>query len=153
VSGGSDGVELVDAASGKTTPSPFVTSGDSNNVVTLAWSPDGGTVAAVLDDQSVRLYDGQTLGELAQPLPASSTSVYRVAWSPDGTELAVDSDEPLSIFHSWSEDSACRYLKQVMTTQAMDAELGAGGALSECAHGNVAVTAPIPILDQPLPDG
>jgi WD40 repeat protein len=89
-SGGSDGaVKLWDPAAGKETASVEVRSGE---VRCVAFSPDGGTIAAGVRYGTVRLFEvpsrpGSSLGEKGN-LTGHESDVWSVAFSPDGRILA-----------------------------------------------------------------
>lgn len=78
---------LVDAADLRPTGAPVTTSGGS--VVGLAFSPDGARLAAVLDNNLVRLVDvaGRSLEE--DYLESVDVPFFSVAWAPDGRRLAT----------------------------------------------------------------
>jgi WD40 repeat protein len=68
------------------------------DVVSVAFSPDGKTGAGGCSDNSVRLFDVQT-GKLKRTLKGHSNDVIWVAFSPDGKTLASGSyDDTLKIW-------------------------------------------------------
>jgi WD40 repeat protein len=77
-------------------PSPLGTlSGHTSAVYSVAFSPDGHTLATGSDDQTARLWD---LSDLRHPSPLGTLSghtsvVYSVAFSPDGHTLATGSKD------------------------------------------------------------
>jgi WD40 repeat protein/serine/threonine protein kinase len=54
----------------------------------LAYSPDGQTLVAALDDGTVRQFDVQTGEAIGEPMVGGRGAVYTVAYSPDGTTIA-----------------------------------------------------------------
>src|SRR5262249_19516664 len=81
--------ELRDSAAGKPLAS---LQGYTGDVYSVAWSPDGKTLATGSDDQTVKLWEAAT-GKLLANLPGHSDSICSVAWSPDGKTLASSSGD------------------------------------------------------------
>ena len=67
--------------------------GHSDSVRSLAWSPDGSTLASGSADHTVRLWDAASSGRELHKLEGHSDWVRSVAWSPDGRTLASGSDD------------------------------------------------------------
>ncbi len=63
--------------------------GHTDSVLSMAWSPDGQTLASGAADQTVRLWMRD--GSLARTLFVKQGHVWAVAWSPDGKLLATGS--------------------------------------------------------------
>ena len=57
---------------------------------TIAWNPDGKTLAGVGDDKAVRIWDAVS-GQLAAELAGHENKVTSIAYSPDGRTLASGS--------------------------------------------------------------
>ena len=67
--------------------------GQKGNVRSVAFSPDGKTIAGGIGDETIRLWDAATGKPLGEPLRGHESSVSSVAFSPDGTTLASGSHD------------------------------------------------------------
>lgn len=61
--------------------------GHTDDVVTVAFSPDGSKIASGADDNTIRIWETHTGSELSV-LRGHDNNVHSVAFSPDGTQLA-----------------------------------------------------------------
>ena len=76
--------------------------GHDNTVKSVAWSPDGTTIASGSEIKQFRLWDAKE-GTIQQVLQGHTGSVLSLAWSSDGIKLASGSED--SMIRLWSVKS------------------------------------------------
>ncbi|PJF31756.1 MAG: hypothetical protein CUN51_02100 [Candidatus Thermofonsia Clade 1 bacterium] len=64
----------------------------TGSVRSVAWLPDGRTLALGAEDNTIRLWDAR-MGQLLRLLEGHAISGRSVAWSPDGRYLASGSQD------------------------------------------------------------
>ena len=76
-----------------------------SSILTVAWSPDGETLASGSNDTNIILWDAES-GKRLQTLEGHTRGVESVAWSPDGKALASGSYFNTIIL--WDADTGAR---------------------------------------------
>ena len=77
---------LIARAPANRSPEIFLQLGHSRSVNSVAWSPDGKSLATGSDDDTVKLWAAGG-GQLPRNLSGHTNSVSSMAWSPDGKTL------------------------------------------------------------------
>ncbi|HLK69600.1 MAG TPA: SUMF1/EgtB/PvdO family nonheme iron enzyme [Bryobacteraceae bacterium] len=91
------------------------------NTVTLAWRPDGQTIAAAgFDDRRVKLWQPAT-GALLRDLETPTLGIYSLSWSPDGATLASGG----GYIQIWSRDGTL--LSELFLRQSVPSRMVAYG--------------------------
>ena len=102
--------------------------GHTAQVSSVAFSPDGKTLASASGDQSVILWDVASRKAIGEPLKGHSAQVMSVAFSPDGKTLASASADKTVML--WDVDvnvwksQACRIVNRNMTLSEWRTYLG-----------------------------
>jgi len=74
--------------------------GHGDDVMSVAFSPDGTTLSSGSKDKTIKLWNATT-GECLRTLDGHTNSVYSVAFSPDGTTLASGSfDKTIKLWNA-----------------------------------------------------
>ncbi|MBF8189972.1 PD40 domain-containing protein [Nonomuraea sp. K274] len=84
-------VRLWDISTGRRLGKPFT--GHSGPIRSVAFSPDGSTLASAGDDGTVRLWGAAEHRPLGDPLTGHTGPVWSVAFSPDGNTLATGNND------------------------------------------------------------
>jgi WD40 repeat protein len=99
--------------------------GHENEVIGIAFSPDGETIATASADNTVKLWNRQ--GKLLQTLTGHENSVFGIAFSPDGETIAsASADNTVKLWTGWRIEDltkrGCQWLNDYLITHPQELE-------------------------------
>ncbi|CAE6431902.1 unnamed protein product [Rhizoctonia solani] len=74
-------------------PAPIVHKGHTSSVLSVAFSPDGNSVASCSGDRTIRIWDAHRPSPIGEPLTGHSDCAWSVAYSPLGDVIASGSQD------------------------------------------------------------
>jgi len=88
-------------ANGLTRPVEIMRLNHSEDVLSVAYSPDGSHIVSGSLDKTLRIWDAQTGALIVEPLSGHENSVWSVAYSPDGSRIVSGSyDNTLRLWNA-----------------------------------------------------
>ncbi|CAE6455111.1 unnamed protein product, partial [Rhizoctonia solani] len=117
-----------------TRPTPLVHKGHTHFVFSVAFAPDGNSLASGSSDDTVRTWDAYSPSAIGEPLTGHTSSVYSVSYSPLGDIIASGSrDKTIRLWDTSTRRQVGQPLKahtDIVTSVAFspDASLIASGS-------------------------
>ena len=105
-------------------------------MIHLAWSPDGGTLAAATNDRQILLWDVARREVVAGPLLGHEDTISAMFFDPAGTTLSSVSKDG-TLWHwdvdarSW-RDRACRLARRNLTAEERRRYLSSAEPAASC---------------------
>src|SRR5919108_38594 len=87
----------------------FMYPGHRDNVFTVAWSPDGNSIASGSRDETVQIWNAFTGSDIMNYRDHSSP-IYATTWSPNGAYIASGGeDRTIYVWEATTGKSVCLY--------------------------------------------
>ena len=97
-------MRLWDATTGQPIGHPLT--GHTDEVGSVAFSPDGTRIVSGGYDETVRLWDATTGQPIGDPLTGHTGKVWSVAFSPDGTRIVSGDDETVRVWPNFPDPTS-----------------------------------------------